>query len=182
MIWLLALACAPDKEAGAVGNTNYIADYHGLEEGASWAYRDDGITDESPEESELLRARYLGDGVIDLRRGSRWADSRTEALLDFDLDTEFSLQAWEIAGSEGETELPLGTDQPANGQAVTADEWFCSTSMEGIGLTYYGAFEDIVQYDCEGSAGPAGSFIFALGVGLVHFESEDYTLDLVAPW
>ena len=182
MIWLLALACAPDKEAAEVSTTTYIADYHGLEEGATWAYRDDGVTDESPEESQILRARYMGDGVVDFRRGSRWPDERTEAELDYDLDAEFKLQAWDFAGQEGATELPLGTDQPVNGQSVIADDWLCATTTDGVGVTYYGVFEDIVQYDCQGSSGPAGTFIFALDVGLVRFESEDYTLDLVAPW
>ncbi len=178
---LLVLGCDKDENQ-AVAITNYIADYHGLEDGAAWAYRDDGITDESPAESDLLRARYLGDGVMDFRRGSRWADARSEATLDFDLDVEFKLQAWDFAGVEGEEDLALGTDQPAQGQSVIGDEWFCSTQMGGLGVTYYGIFEDIVQYDCEGAAGPAGTFIFANGVGLVHFTDGDYTLDLVAPW
>ena len=182
MIWLLVLGCAPDKEAGPVSTTTYIADYHGLEEGASWAYRDDGVSDDSPVESEVLRARYLGDGLMDFRRGSRWPDARTEAELDFDLDAEFKLQAWDFAGHSGESDLPLGTDQPVNGQSVSSGGWLCATETDGIGLTYYGVFEDIVQYDCQGDDGPAGTFIFALGVGLVRYESEDYTLDLIAPW
>jgi hypothetical protein len=179
---ILSAGCGPDKDAGSGGSTTYIADYHGLEEGASWAYRDDGNTDDSPVQSEILRARHLGEGLVDFRRGSRWADGRTEAVLDYQLGAEFRLQAWEIAGLQGEAELPLGTDQPEHGQMVEADGWKCETSTRGVGMTYYGIFEDVIQYDCTGDAGPAGSFIFALGVGLVHFESKDYTLDLVAPW
>ena len=183
---LLALTiwagCGSDKDAGALESTTFIADYHGLEDGTSWAYRDDGITNASPVESEMLRARHLGAGLVDFRRSIRWADGRTEMVLDFELDTEFRLQAWEIAGLQGEAALPLGTDKPEHGQTVKADGWRCETATRGIGETYYGIFEDVIQYDCTGDAGPAGSFIFALGVGLVHFESEDYTLDLVAPW
>ncbi len=178
---LLCLGCK-DEKSESVSLTTYIADYHGLEEGASWSYRDDDVSDVSPDEADLLRVRYLGDGLLDFRRGSRWADGRTEAVLDFDLDAEFSLTAWEFAGAEGEGDLPLGTDQPAQGQSVLTDDWYCSTGMDGLSVTYYGVFEDIVQYDCEGDGGPAGTYIFALGVGLVHFEGEDYTLDLVAPW
>jgi len=182
LVLIIGAGCGSDKDAGTVGSTTFIADYHGLSTDASWAYRDDGNTVDSPVESEIVRARHLGDGVVDFRRGSRWADGRTEAVLDYALDAEFILQAWDIAGLEGEAELPLGSDQPEHGQSVSADGWKCKTATRGVGTTYYGVFEDVVQYDCSGDAGPAGSFIFALDVGLVHFQIGDYTLDLVAPW
>jgi len=178
---LLVLGCKSNDNQ-PVAMTQYIADYHGLEDDASWTYRDDDISDASPDDARLLRARYLGKGVMDFRRGSRWADGRTQAMLVFELDAEFKIIEWKFAGEEGEGDLALGTDQPAQGQSVLGDDWFCSTGTEGIGVTYYGIFEDIVQYDCEGDAGPAGTFIFALEVGLVHFSGENYTLNLVAPW
>ena len=50
-----------------------IDDYHGFSSSAAWTYRDDGVLDAPPDDEQLLRARYTGNGIMDLRRGSRWA-------------------------------------------------------------------------------------------------------------
>jgi len=182
LIWLLGLTACGEQGADGDIVQGFIGDYHGLYDGASWAYRDDAVTDASPREAEVLRARYTGEGLLDFRRGSRWPDAHTEATLRFDLGSFFTLESWDFAGFEGEATLKLGTSQPAGGQSVSGDSWFCRTSLEEEVSTYYGVFLETVKYSCEGSAGPAGSFIFAKDIGLVYFESEDYVLDLIAPW
>ena len=69
-----ALGCSKETTTMEPENIT-IDDYHGFAADATWTYRDDGVLDEAPEDSALLRARYTGDGVLDLRRGSRWADA-----------------------------------------------------------------------------------------------------------
>ena len=159
-----------------------IADYHGFSADAAWTYRDDGVLGESPSESVLLRARYTGDGIVDLRRGARWADADRVAKVAFRLDTDFSITEWVLGPYSGSGDLPLGNEVPLNGQSVQSSGWFCRTERRTEVETYYAFFEDVVQFQCEGDGGPEGDWTFAKDMGLVSYDGPEYSLSLVAPW
>ncbi len=175
------IGCKDDVRTSAPENIS-IQDYHGFSSEASWTYRDDGITDLPPDESELLRVRYTGNGELDFRRGTRWADGSRAGLLAFYLDDDFSLTEWDLGPYRGEGDLPLGYEEPLDGQSLESDGWFCRTVRRIEVESYYGYFDDVVQFQCSGGAGPEGNWTFAYGLGLVSYESEAYTLSLVAPW
>lgn len=181
--WLPLLLLGCGSEGGQEsGDVLSITDFHGLVDGASWTYRDDGETEESPSDDVLLRSRYLGSGEIDMRRGVRWVDGPTEVFLVFDQGDQFVLKSWEMDGGSGSRDLPLGSHAVAQGQAVDEKNWFCRTVTRTEVETYYGVFDDVIQFQCEGAAGPEGNWTFAKDLGLVHYEGSDYTLNLVAPW
>jgi len=159
-----------------------INDYHGFAAEASWTFRDDGVEDEAPDESALLRARYTGEGVVDLRRGTRWADADPTAEVVFRLDNDFSIVAWTLGPYSGTGDLTLGNEAPLDGQSVRTGGWLCSTVRRTEVETYYAFFDDVVQFQCEGEGGPEGNWTFAKDVGLVSYEGPAYSLNLVAPW
>ena len=159
-----------------------INDYHGFAADASWTFRDDGVGDEAPDDSDLLRARYTGEGVLDLRRGSRWADAERTAEIVFRLDADFSIVAWTLGPYSGTGDLTLGNEPPLDGQSVQSGGWFCSTERRTEIETYYAFFDDVVQFQCQGQGGPEGDWTFAKDVGLVSYEGPEYSLNLVAPW
>jgi hypothetical protein len=186
----LSIGCKDDISTSAPENIS-IQDYHGFSSEASWTFRDstvdfsvreEEILDTPPDEGELLRVRYTGNGELDFRRGARWADGTRAGVLSFFLDSDFSLTGWDLGPYRGEGDLPLGNEQPLDGQAVEASGWFCKTVRRTEVETYYGYFDDIVQFDCTGDAGPSGQWTFARDMGLVAYDSVDYSLSLVAPW
>lgn len=181
MMWMGAVGCAKESTTQETEDIT-IDDYHGFAADATWTYRDDGVLDESPEESALLRARYTGDGVLDLRRGSRWADATRVAEIVFRLDTEFSIVSWVLGPYSGTGDLPLGSENPFNGQSVRANGWICSTVRRIEVETYYAFFDDVLQFQCAGQGGPEGNWTFARDVGLVAYDGPEYSLSLVAPW
>ncbi len=158
-----------------------IDDYHGFGANATWTYRDDGVLDESPDDAVLLRARYTGDGVVDLRRGSRWADASRVAEIVFRLDTEFSITSWVLGPYSGTGDLPLGSKEPFHGQSVRSRGWLCSTVRRIEVETYYAFFDDVLQFQCSGQGGPEGNWTFAKDIGLVAYDGPEYSLSLVAP-
>ena len=159
-----------------------INEFHGFSSDSAWTYRDDGIADEPPEDEGLLRARYVGNGILDFRRGSRWADGRRDAEVGFFLDDMFSITDWDLGPYQGSGDLPLGQANPVEGQSIDESGWFCMTNRKVEVETYYGIFSDIIQFECEGSDGPEGLWSFAKGLGLVAYEGPEYSLSLVAPW
>jgi hypothetical protein len=165
-----------------VDNQEHVAAFLGLEEDHAWTFRDDDQSGAPPPTDQLLRGRVVDGDTLDIRRGSRWADGDTELMFTLTTDAQLVLDAWQQGDASGESPLPLGIAHPANGQTVAENNWFCSTKTGALLATYYGVFDDIVQYECAGSAGPAGLFTFARDIGLVHFKAEALTLDLVAPW
>jgi hypothetical protein len=184
VLWVLIMATLGCKRANKVDvDTELsIADYLGLADERSWTFRDDGDASAPPDEADLLRGRPAYGVTLDIRRGGRWMDGETEMLLTFFVDTHLSVVTWDVNGSAGEGDLPMGYANPANGQSVSDNDWFCATQTGALLSTYYGVFDDIVQFECSGGAGPAGHYTFARDVGLVHFEGRGTTLDLVAPW
>ena len=152
------------------------------EEGRSWTYRDDGEDMLSPENATLLRARHAGDGVLDFRRGTRWADGESEAMVAFSQSDRLRVMEWVLGDSSGQGEYPLATSTTEEGSKVANGSWTCTTERPDLIETYYGDFSDVLTFSCNGGQGPAGEWHFAYNVGLVAFESEFYQLDLVAPW
>jgi hypothetical protein len=179
--FILSMGCSKPIATAAPEEIN-IADYHGFSLDAAWTYRDDGVLDEAPEDSSLLRARYTGDGVVDMRRGVRWADAARTAEVVFHLDNNFSILAWTLGPYSGDVDLPLGNEIPLDGQSVQVSGWFCRTERRVEIETYYAFFEDVVQFQCEGEGGPEGNWTFAKELGLVAYEGPEYSLSLVAPW
>jgi len=159
-----------------------IDDFHGFSSSAAWTYRDDGVLDAPPDDDQLLRARYTGNGIMDLRRGSRWADADTAALVAFFLDERFSIIAWDLGPYEGEADLPLGSDVPQPGEEVSVGGWSCMTDQPEEVETYYGIFEDVLSFECKGAGGPEGDWHFARDLGLIGYDGPEYSLSLVAPW
>lgn len=150
-----------------------ISDYHGLEDGASWIYRDDGA-DTEPEESSLLRAQLSSD-TIELRRGARWADADPVGHLSWSWDDGLTLTGWSLpSGTEGASEVLV------SGEIIEFAEG-CEYFIPEEGWpTYHGTFEDAVVFSCTEPL--AVELAFGLGVGLVWLQTDDDTLDLVAPW
>jgi len=182
VLWLsVCVGCSKPATTAAPEDIN-ISDYHGFSVDAAWTYRDDGVLDDAPDESSLLRARYTGDGVVDMRRGARWADASRTVEVVFHLDNNFSILAWTLGPYSGEADLPLGNEAPLDGQSVQVSGWFCRTERRTEIETYYAFFEDVVQFQCEGEGGPEGNWTFARDMGLVAYDAPDYSLSLVAPW
>ena len=175
------LACST-ASSEKVATEIQLDEYHGFSSSGAWTYRDDGIIDAAPNKEDLLRARYTGGGVMDLRRGSRWADADPEAMVSFYLDERFSIVAWDLGPYVGEADLPLGNDLPKAGDEVSTNGWSCMTDRPEEVETYYGVFEDVLSFECKGAGGPEGDWFFAKDLGLIAYDGPDYSLSLVAPW
>ena len=182
LLLIAALSACSTQGTTAEPEDISINDYHGFAATASWTYRDDGVLDEAPEDSALLRARYTGEGVVDIRRGSRWADAPFAAEVVFRLDADFSIVAWDLGPYSGTGDLTLGNENPIDGQSVQSGGWFCSTVRRVEVETYYAFFEDVIQFQCSGEGGPEGDWTFAKDIGLVAYDGPEYSLSLVAPW
>ena len=179
---LVALFGCEDPTTSTVTDNTSINDFHGFSSEASWSYRDDGVMDEAPEDEQLLRARYVGNGILDFRRGTRWADGRRAAEVSFFLDDMFSISEWDMGPYRGSGYRPLGQSNPAEGQSIDEGGWFCMTKRDVEVETYYGVFSDVVQFECDGSSGPEGLWTFARDIGLIAYDGPEYSLSLVAPW
>jgi hypothetical protein len=184
VFWMVILgAAACSKSDGQEGGLAVsIDDYHGFSAKAAWTYRDDGEVETAPAEGVLLRARYTGDGVLDFRRGVRWADASPAARVRFFLDQQFSIVDWTLGPISGEAGLPLANEEVHDGDEVSAKGWSCITNRYGEVETYYGIFGDVLSFECEGEGGPEGDWYFAKDVGLVAYDGPEYQLSLVAPW
>ncbi len=189
--WLWLGCSSPEPESSATTTELFeMDDYHGLSEGASWTYRDDSATDAGMEEASteepldeelLLRARHLGGGAVEVRRGTRWADATPTASLIWDSSEGLSLLAWDHPAASGSGRLPFADADPAVGETMSAGGWTCTASTPAEVWTFYGVFEDCLQFSCTGDTALAGEWIFANGHGLVSLDAS-FALDLVAPW
>ncbi|MCK6520979.1 hypothetical protein L6R49_05985 [Myxococcota bacterium] len=157
------------------------ADYNGLVDGATWTWRDDVSTDELPDEAELLRGRYVGEGVIEIRRGERFADAEPWGFLEFDTSEGLALVAWELGEVTGEGRTPLSGDRILDDQLNVSGRAQCVGQTYMTHDTFYATYDAAVRFDCAGGGLP-GVYIFSKGVGLVALRTNSVTLDLVAPW
>lgn len=185
-LWLaLGLACGGDGVRGSDDSEILLRDYHGLSEDAAWTYRA-GDSDEDPVENELIRARVVEDEYVELRQGSRWTEAEVVGHLDWDLSNGLDLRSWELPGFEGDDELRMADFAPAHGDRHQSGDWVCTTNGNQAEVdTFYAVFDDLLRFECvAGKDGqPGGSWDFALGAGLVRYESDDgVVLNLVAPY
>ena len=187
MIAVLLLACGGD----GLGNENpdnkpEIAMYHGLEEDARWTYRDDGglwtDTGFDLDEDQLIRVSHMGEGLVELRRGARWADATPYGSLQWTTTDGLGLVSWDLPLGQGAGEYPMSGALIAVGETVTG-EWNCISSAPENGVdTYYALFENAYVFDCSGG-GLEGQYVFAFGIGLVSMSiGDNFNLELVAPW
>jgi len=176
---LLLLGCT-GQPPPTPGEVNEVADYTGLAEGASWVYRDDGL-DETPVEDELLRARYQGDGLVELRRGYRWADADPAGSIRWDTSDGLELTALQLGSVSWSGALRLADPEPENGDQQVRGGNHCLTDDAQVVETFYADYDDALLLSCTGDALP-GTYAFARGVGLVRLEIDGLTIDLVAPW
>ena len=69
MILLLVFGCIESKTKKELEAAKEIVNYHGIEEGASWTYRDDGADFDTgtapPEDEDLILAHHAGNGYIE---------------------------------------------------------------------------------------------------------------------
>ncbi len=184
LFWIAAIASLGcNKQDGVDVDTEIdITDYLGMDEARAWTFRDDDASGTPPSTENLLRARLVDQEIFDIRRGGRWADGTSEVRFTYVIDSHFRFADWQVQDAGGDSSLPVGFASPVDGQSVVESSWFCATQTGALLATYYGIFDDIVQFDCEGSAGPEGVYTFARDIGLVHFEGSGIILDLVAPW
>ncbi len=181
MIWAI-LAC--DGIGGGTGggsSATLIVDYDGLSDGSAWVYRDDGDTG-LPDEEQLLRTQYTGDGVVEFRRGTRWADAASVGTLVWDTRYGLGLSSWSLLGG-GSGDVLITDFDPVEGEVISGEDWSCTVTRPVEGEpTWYGLFEDVVVSECAGS-GPEGRYVFAREVGLIRLTLPDGSgLNLVAPW
>ncbi len=180
---LLLLACdGTGTGSGSSSDATLIVDYDGLSEDNAWVYRDDADTG-IPDEDRLLRTQHTGDGVVEFRRGTRWADAETVGVLSWETRDGLGLASWSVFGS-GSGDYPLSDFDPAGGEVVTQGDWSCTLSRPVEGeATWYGLFEDVFVFDCAGGGGLEGRYVFARDVGLIRLTLPDGNgLNLVAPW
>lgn len=182
MIWML-LACGDGLGTGPGSSSELlIADYDGLTDGSAWVYRDDMDTGDVDEE-RLLRTQYMGEGVVEFRRGTRWADAYTVGEIVWDLSEGLTLSSWSVF-TVGSGDYLVSDFNPELGEVYSDGEWSCTVDRPAEGVsTWYGVFEDTFAFDCEGGQILAGRYVFARDVGLVRLTLPDGGgLNLVAPW
>lgn len=175
------MACS--GESSGLGGEPLVSDYTMLEEGASWTYRDDSLGPESetPDEDLLLHARHTGDGVVEFRRGARWADGSDEGKLVWSEKNGLSLVEWDLGEAQGSGDLFMSEEVPEREAVTMSGKYSCTTRMDAPIDTYYGTFELALVFDCTGG-GMGGTYAFAYGWGLVQVDAGGIVLDLVGPW
>ena len=180
---LVSIAALWGCDGGSTDTSDVLitSDYSGLVDGASWTWRDDVSTDELPAEEALLRGRYVGEGLIEIRRGERFADAEPWGFLEFDVSAGLALVAWELGDVVGEGRTPLSEERIVDEQLVVAGRAQCVGQTFMTHDTFYATFDAAVRFDCAGGGLP-GVYVFAKTVGPVAIRTNSVTLDLVAPW
>jgi len=191
MRWLLVLLMGCGEEGDGMfpsssGDVVLSEDYDGLIADSSWTYRDlqNGEGDTGGlDEDALLQARYLGDGIVEFRQGSRWADAVVVGSLEWKSRAGLNLASWDFGGNiQGKGTFPLTDETPEAGESVSQDGWSCETLKPELYDTWYGSFEDVYSFECSG-AGPSGVYVFARDIGLIALQMDaGLEFDLVAPW
>lgn len=182
---LLAAACDEDPNAGG-GGAFAISEY--FAGATAWTWRDpsgdadSGDTAVTLDDAALLRAEMGDDGVMEVRRGARFADGTKVGSLTWDpVATDLVLAAWSW-GSDGSGDSTfLARNGGLPGETVANLQGSCvADTADGL-ETYYGTFEYALVCTCTGTHSPDGSYWFAKGFGLVKADTTEFSLDLVAP-
>jgi hypothetical protein len=172
-------ACKGDDVDLSAGE-RAVADFLPLS-GASWTWRDDG-SDEAPDEETLLHAWATGGGEVGIRRGSRWADGDEIGTLTFDLSSGLTLAAWDLPGASGSGGRRLAPAIVKTGTRVVTGARVCQSTLGVEVETFYAIFDRTLVITCDGSQFPAGTWVFAEGIGLVAMDADALPIELVAPW
>ena len=185
MILFLLSACGADEEGKVSIFDTVMSDYHGLTDGASWTYRDDSpenIESELPEEFNLLRVHHETQGVMTIRRGSRWVDASDAGEIIWSSDDGLTLESWSLPGGlNGSGPLQVASERPDDNPEIEDGDSRCTTLELSDHETWFGVFDQALQIDCIG--GPfEGRLVFGKRVGVIQLQVDDYGLDLVAPW
>jgi hypothetical protein len=176
----LSLIACGDGSKTATGEKD-VSNWLPLDGEGAWTWRDDGA-DTAPDETTLLHGRDVGQGLIEIRRGPRWADADVVGGITFSTDQGLQLKAMDLAGvSVGEERL-LAPALVEEGSVVAQGSWRCEVALDEEIDTFYAMFDRTLVSTCEGNQLPAGKWVFAEDMGLVAIISETTTLDLVAPW
>lgn len=186
VILLLALACDSEKEASTVSIFSIeMANYHGLQEGGAWTFRDDMPEEpeaDLPDESQLLRVHYLEGGIMKFKRGTRWADANEAGEMTWSVEDGLNLLSWSLPnGMSGSGNYPIANDRPDEEPEVNEGDWSCIAEEVTEHWTWYGIFDSALIIECT-DGDLAGTYAFGKGVGLIQLETETYRMDLVAPW
>ena len=179
---LLLLACGDGmNNPGSSGSSLLIVDYDGMVEENTWVYRDDGDTG-MVDESTLLQSKVVSEGVVEFRRGARWADAAPVGDMVWDLSSGLALTSWSLFGG-GSGNYLLSDFDPEAGEVYSDGSWSCAVSIPSEQSTWYGTFQDVITVSCEDGGVLEGRYVFARDVGLVRLElTSGQGLNLVAPW
>lgn len=176
---LFLLAC--DGGAGSDVGTPKFEEYLVVDGSRSWTWRDDGGA-ESPDAATLLHGQITEANTLELRRGTRWADATMEGFFHWEVGDGLSLMGWEYQGAASSQPALFAEADTKVGETVNANDWSCTLEKPEAVTTYYATYDDTIQFACEGSAGPAGSWSFARSHGLIRLESGGVVMESVAPY
>lgn len=185
---LLGLGCAPAAGPPPPGGGTMTASdgelsaagFAGLEDDASWTWRDDDA--DTLDLDRVIHGRHEGEGYVALRRGGRWADAQEIGHLAWTLEGGLGLTSWALDDAVGDSQVLLLTDGTGWGGNHQDGDWSCTASENVPVDSWYGLFEDGLMLECSGSGGLAGSYAFAWNRGLVGFRGKAFALDLVSPF
>ena len=182
MIISIVLACAPEAQNSATLFGIDIREYHMMDEFNSWTYRDDtpDSSDILPDEAQLMLAQNES-GTVSFRRGSRWIEAQEVGTVEWSIEEGLTLQSWDLPFGSGSGPVPLSSAEPEDGDVMSEGDWTCTLSRPESMWTYYAEYDAVLYFDCDSSSTSLDLF-FAKRAGLVHLQSSDYELDLVAPW
>ena len=182
MILSLLFACNPQEQATAAFFAIDIAEYHMMDEFNSWTYRDDApdSSDALPDETQLMLAQNES-GVVNFRRGSRWVEAQDVGSMEWSFNEGLTLESWNLPFGSGTGPIPLSSAEPEDGDVMSEGDWTCTLSRPETMWTFYAEYDSVLYFDCDSSSTSLDIF-FAKRAGLIHLQTSDYELDLVAPW
>ena len=174
---LLLVGC--DAFGGNAAGVN-LSGYAGLDDGASWTWRDDedsGI----PDSEELIHGQHDGSGNVELRRGVQWGTAEPTGNFALDVSDGLALKSWSWEDDGSDSTLPFGKKGVVEGDVTYDGDWRCVLSLPDGVDTFYARYSDVAEFECAGGSLP-GTFDFAKGVGLVRLRTKVVALSLVAPY
>jgi hypothetical protein len=174
------VACGTDEVETSSGEKS-IENWLPLDGEGAWTWRDDE-QDTAPHEATLLHGRDMGQGRIEIRRGSTWADAELVGEIGFSTDDGLRLESLDLAGrTVGQPRL-LAPALVQDAAVVSQNGWSCDVTINEEIDTFYALFDRTLVSRCEGNQLPAGTWVFAEDMGLVAIRSRTIKLELVAPW
>lgn len=182
IVLALMVGCSPETQKQESIFSINLEEYHMLSDFKSWTYRDDmpETEDDLPDEARLMLAQNQ-EGVVEFRRGSRWVEANPIGQMGWSFDDGLSLDSWDLPMGSGSGPIVLSDADPEDGESITQGDWTCVLSQPDNMWTWYAVYDYVLYFDCD-SSNQAFDIFFAKEAGLIHFQTETYELDLVAPW